>query len=121
MITAVCDDATRRVSALPDPDLPVSGCAPRSALPMVRIANPSVARVTQDLPPDCHQQAVAFSTWKRVCLSGANGEGSLVRFHMSGRCRSCRRPGSVFGVRSKASLRLDRFDEVLLLDLLAEQ
>ena len=78
MPTAVCDDATRRVSALPEPDLSVSGRAPRSALPMVRIANPSVARVTQDLPPDCHQQAIAISPWKRVCLSGANGERSLV-------------------------------------------
>jgi hypothetical protein len=78
MLTAVCGDATRRVSALPEPDLPVSGWAPRSALPMVRIANPIVARVTQDLPPDCHQQAIAISTWKLVCLSGANGERSLV-------------------------------------------
>jgi hypothetical protein len=45
-----------------------------------------------------------------------------------GRCRSCRRPGSLFGVRwrpcqvrSKASLCLDRLDEVLLLDLLADE
>jgi hypothetical protein len=45
-----------------------------------------------------------------------------------GRCRSCRRPGSVFGarwrpceVRSKASLCLDRLDEVLLLDLLDDE
>ncbi len=44
-----------------------------------------------------------------------------------GRCRSCRRPGSVFGARwrqcrvhGKATLYLHRFDEVLLLSLLAE-
>ncbi|MGH3772551.1 MAG: hypothetical protein ACRDRW_14340 [Pseudonocardiaceae bacterium] len=44
-----------------------------------------------------------------------------------GRCRSCRRPGSVFGwrwrqcrVRGKATLCLRQLDEVLLLSLLAE-
>jgi hypothetical protein len=45
-----------------------------------------------------------------------------------GRCRSCRRPGSVFGLRwrpcqvhSKVTLCLQQLDEVLLLDLLAEE
>ncbi|MGH3720610.1 MAG: hypothetical protein ACRDRI_17545 [Pseudonocardiaceae bacterium] len=44
-----------------------------------------------------------------------------------GRCRSCRRPGSVFGwrwrpcqVRGKAMLCLRQLDEVLLLSVLAE-
>jgi hypothetical protein len=48
------------------------------------------------------------------------------RIDQWGRCQSCRRPGSVFGarwrpcqVRSKASLCLDRRDEVLLLELVA--
>jgi hypothetical protein len=43
-----------------------------------------------------------------------------------GRCRSCRRPGSVFGVRwrpcqvyNKAVLCLERIDEATLLDLLS--
>ncbi|MGH3831770.1 MAG: hypothetical protein ACRDRS_15205 [Pseudonocardiaceae bacterium] len=43
-----------------------------------------------------------------------------------GRCRSCRRPGSVFGarwrqcqVRGKATLYVHQLDEVLLLSLLA--
>lgn len=45
-----------------------------------------------------------------------------------GRCRSCRRPGSVFGARwrpcqvhSKARLCLRQLDEVLLLSLLTEE
>ncbi|MGH3772116.1 MAG: hypothetical protein ACRDRW_12095 [Pseudonocardiaceae bacterium] len=45
-----------------------------------------------------------------------------------GRCRSCRRPGSVFGaqwrqcqVRGKATLCLRQLDEVLLLSLLAQE
>jgi hypothetical protein len=45
-----------------------------------------------------------------------------------GRCRSCRRPGSVFGsrwrhcqVHSKATLCLHQLDEVLLLSLLADE
>ena len=45
-----------------------------------------------------------------------------------GRCRSCRRPGSVVGsrwrqcqVHGKADLCLRRLDEVLLLDLLADE
>jgi hypothetical protein len=45
-----------------------------------------------------------------------------------GRCRSCRRPGSVFGARrrpcqvhSKANLCLHQLDEVLLLSLLADE
>ncbi|MGH3426258.1 MAG: hypothetical protein ACRDRI_07550 [Pseudonocardiaceae bacterium] len=44
------------------------------------------------------------------------------------RCRSCRRPGAVFGwrwrscqVRSKANLYLCRLDEVLLLSLLPDE
>jgi hypothetical protein len=43
-------------------------------------------------------------------------------------CRSCRRPGSVVGLRwrpcqvhAKAALYLQRLDEVLLLDVLAEE
>ncbi len=45
-----------------------------------------------------------------------------------GRCLSCRRPGSVFGLRwrscqvhSKATLCLDKLDEVLLLSLLPDE
>ena len=45
-----------------------------------------------------------------------------------GRCRSCRRPGAVFGwrwrtcqVRSKATLCLLQLDEVLLLSLLSHE
>ena len=45
-----------------------------------------------------------------------------------GRCQSCRRPGSVFGARwrpcqvhSKATLCLDKLDEVLLLSLLPDE
>ncbi|MGH3770029.1 MAG: hypothetical protein ACRDRW_01280 [Pseudonocardiaceae bacterium] len=45
-----------------------------------------------------------------------------------GRCQSCRRPGSVFGARwrqcqvhGKATLCLHKFDEVLLLSLLADE
>lgn len=55
---------------------------------------------------------------------------SLLREHPIdewGRCRSCRRPGSVFGARwrpcrlhSKASLYLHQLDEVLLLSVLTE-
>jgi hypothetical protein len=56
---------------------------------------------------------------------------SLLRDHpvdQWGRCRSCRRPGSVFGsrwrpcrVHSKATLCLRQLDDVLLLDLLADE
>ncbi|MEO7195419.1 MAG: hypothetical protein ABIZ05_11445 [Pseudonocardiaceae bacterium] len=56
---------------------------------------------------------------------------SLLRDHpvdQWGRCRSCRRPGSVFGSRwrqcqvyGKAMLCLRQLDEVLLLSLLADE
>jgi hypothetical protein len=60
-----------------------------------------------------------------VALHGLLLEHSVDQW---GRCRSCRRPGSVFGARwrpcqvySKAELCLERVDEVLLLTLLTDE
>ena len=103
-------------------------------------SGPSGYQASRD--PLCQVLRAVVADKERAGRGAADGVGSvecramvalysLLMDHVVdqwGRCRSCRRPGSVFGVRwrpcevrSKASLCLDRLDEVLLLELLADE
>jgi hypothetical protein len=107
--------------------------------PVIR-SGPSRSQASRD--PLCQMLRKVVADGERAGRGAAGGVGSIAcravvalysllldhAVDQWGRCQSCRRPGSVFGLRwrpcqvhSKATLCLDKLDEVLLLSLLPDE
>lgn len=118
---------------------PVCGLAGGGMTPMTR-GGPAVRQTSHD--PLCQMLRKVLVDGAQAGRGAAGGIGSIPLRACAAlyelllehpidqwdRCRSCRRPGSVLGsrwrpceVHAKATLFLRRLDEVLLLDLLAEE